>query len=321
MQTVTCAIHSGGILDGIVTQFGNIAYTWQNQINPIAKNLFYLLFSMEFMWQLVVKKIFAGDVEKIWVFFFTRTVLGFFFAHYVIDLGLYEHVIEYIANLGSRISGYSLSLTPGSNFNTMGPSEVIGNFACVADSIHQITDSTGSFQYITVKFALALMEVLLFVVLSLLAFYLIKIIVQAYFVVYVAFILTGFAGSSWTVSFWQRYVQTVSGVAIKFLAVCFLLGILNGQMHGWAIDINAAADILDLSAVVARVLCSAIIIALLSHQLPEWAAAQLAGNINVQFFSPASTSSPASFEDIQYSDRVIERSVGEHVSNISGNKL
>lgn len=313
MQAITCTIHSGGMLDGVVTQFGNIADTWQNQINPIAKNLFYLLFSLEFMWQLVVKKIFAGDVEKIWVFFFTRAVLGFFFAHYVIDLGLYKHVIEYVANLGSKISGYSLSMTPGSNFNTMGPSEVISNFACVADSIHQITDSTGSISYITVKFTLALMEVLLFVVLSWMAFYLIKIIVQAYFVVYVAFILTGFAGSSWTVSFWQRYVETVSGVAIKFLAVCFLFGVLNGQMRGWATDISAAADILDLSAVLARVLCSAIIIGLLAHQLPEWAATQLAGTINVQFLSQIISSPPATYEGTQVADGVIERSIGDNI--------
>ena len=129
------------------------------------------------------------------------------------------------------------------------------------------------------------MQVLLFVVLSFIGFYLIKVILQTYFLLYAGFILTGFAGSSWTTSFWQRYIQAISGMAIKFLAVSFLMGILTSQIKGWAIDINTANNIIDLAAVVLKVLGSAIIIALLSHELPEWAASTLASNINMRFTS------------------------------------
>lgn len=291
MQEIVCTVQGGGILDSLVTQFGNAASTWQNQINPIAKRIFYILFGTEFMWQLTVKKVFAGDIEKLWVFFFSRVVLCFFFAKYLVDVHLYQQIIEYFANLGSQISGFSLSLTPGSNFNSLGPSEVIGNFSCIANSIHQITDSTGSLEYLTLKFSLAIMQVLLFVVLSFLAFYLIKVILQAYFILYAGFILTGFAGSSWTMSFWQRYIQAVFAIAIKFLAVCFLLGILITQMKGWITDINSALDIVTLGSVVLKVLGSSIVITLLAHQLPEWAASVLAGNVNMKFATQVTSSS------------------------------
>ncbi len=291
MTAILCSVQGGGILDNVVTQFGNAAASWENQINPIARKIFFILFGMEFMWQLAVNKVFAGDVEKLWVFFFTRTVLCFFFAKYIINVKLYQKIIEYFINLGSNIGGYSLSLNAGSNFNSLGPSEIISNFSCIANAIHQVTDSTGSLEYLTLKFTLAIIQVVLFVVLSLIAFYLIKVILQTYFLLYAGFILTGFAGSSWTMSFWQRYIQAISGMAIKFLAVTFLLGVLTTQMKGWAADINAAGNIVDLAAVILKVLGSAIIIALLSHELPEWAASVLAGNVNMRFSAQVTSTS------------------------------
>jgi type IV secretory pathway TrbL component len=101
-----CQIKSGGVLDDLVSQFGNAAHTWQNQINPLARNIFYALFGMEFMWQLTVKKVFAGDIEKLWVFFFTRAVLGLFFAKYLINVETYQAAIMSIAKIGANASGY-----------------------------------------------------------------------------------------------------------------------------------------------------------------------------------------------------------------------
>ncbi len=280
-----CHIASGGVFDSLMSQFCNAAATWEIYINPIAKKIFYILFGMEFMWQLTVRKIFAGDVEKLWVFFFTRSVLGFFFAKYLVDVNLYKQIIEYFASLGGMFGGFTLNLTPGHNFGTLGPSEVISNFACIADSIHQATDSTGAFEYLTLKFSLAIMLVLLLVILVYIAFYLMKVILQAYFLLYAGFILTGFAGSSWTMSFWQRYLQAIIGMSVKFLAVCFLFGVLNIQIKSWAADISTATNIISLGSIILKTLGSAMIIGLLAHQLPEWAASTLAGSINMNLES------------------------------------
>ena len=64
-----CQIKGGGIFDKLVLQFANVGTKWQYEINPLARKFFFILFGMEFMWQLTVKKIFAGDIEKLWVFF------------------------------------------------------------------------------------------------------------------------------------------------------------------------------------------------------------------------------------------------------------
>jgi P-type conjugative transfer protein TrbL len=276
-----CQVKGGGVLDNLVAQFGNIAFGWQAQINPLAKKIFFILFGMEFMWQLTIKKVFAGDVEKLWVFFFTRTVLCFFFAKYLVNIELYQGIITYMATLGGRIGAFSLNLHPGSNFPTVGPSEILGNFSCFAESIHRLSESSGAIEYITTKISLAIMEVILFIVLAFIAYCLIKVILETYFLVYAGFLLAGFAGSSWTMSYWQKYFQAISGVAIKFFTICLIMGGLMAQMQSWVSLINAAHSITELAAVVLRVLGTAVIIALIVSQLPEWAAATLAGHVNI----------------------------------------
>ncbi len=276
-----CIIKGGGILDNILLQFGNAATSWQNTIEPIAKKFFFLLFSMEFMWQLIVKKVFAGDIEKLWVFFFTRTVLCFFFAKYLVNIEMYRGIIEFLSGLGSSIGGFSLNMKPGSGMNTIGPSAVISSFSCMADMIHTATDQTGTLDFITLKITLAIIQVILFIVLIFIAYYLMQVILQAYLIVYADFLFAGFAGSSWTRDYWERYLGAAISVGAKFFVVCLLMGVLNAQMKIWVNDINQAmnSDLIILAAVICRVCATAIIISLALWQLPDWFASALGGQV------------------------------------------
>src|SRR3990167_6889226 len=120
------------------------------------------------------------------------------------------------------------------------------------------------------KLTLAIIQVALFVVLCIIAYALMKTLLQAYFLLYVGFILTGFAGSSWTASYWQSYVKSISEIAIKFLAMCLIMGVMTTEMKGWAISISNATDLPTLAGIVLRAFGSAFIIALTTYQLPEW---------------------------------------------------
>lgn len=288
----SCVIKGGGILDDVLLQFGNAATSWQTAVEPIAKKFFFILFGMEFMWQLTVKKVFAGDIEKLWVFFFTRTVLCFFFAKYLVNIEMYRGIIEFLSGLGSRMGGFSLDMKPG-GMNTLTPSAVLSNFSCMADMIHTATDQSGTFDYITLKITLAIIQVLLFVVLIFIAYYLMQILLQAYLVVYAGFIFAGFAGSSWTRDYWQRYISATISVGAKFLVVCLIMGVLNTQMKSWANDINHAvnADLSVLAGVICRVFATALIISLALWKLPEWFAAILGGQISLSDGLPSTNSS------------------------------
>jgi len=274
-----CQIKGGGVFDNLILQFATVGAKWQNEINPLARKFFFILFAMEFMWQLTVKKVFAGDIEKLWVFFFTRIVLCFFFAKYLIDVELYKGIISYMVSLGSRLSGFSLNISANAPFTTLGPSAILGYYSCVADMVHLVTDQSTAFGDLTSKMTLAIVQVILFIVLILIAFYISFVILQAYALVYIGFIFAGFAGSSWTWNYWQSYLAAIISIGVKFMAVCFLMGVFQVQMQMWATDIASVKNIADASAVIIRICGTSIFVALALFRLPEWLAMMLTGKI------------------------------------------
>ena len=293
---IVCNPQGGGDLDNMILSFIQNATAWISETNKIAQKIFMLLFFMEFMWQLVVKKVFAGDIEKLWVFFLVRIILGLFFAKYIVNIELYKGVIQYISSIGMNIAKIGFNLNPQqADGLILGPSKIMGYFTCVADSVHKVTDDVGVLQYITLKITLAIMQVLLFVILSLMAYCIILAYIQMYFLLYAGFILTGFSGSSWTMGYWQKYVQTISYVAIKFFVICILMGLLTGTMTEWtnkfAKIIGSDNQLMGLAGLCINILGSAIILGIMIWQIPEWAANSLSSTININLRDRMSSNS------------------------------
>ena len=139
------------------------------------------------------------------------------------------------------------------------------------------------------------MQVLLFVILSLMAYCIILAYIQMYFLLYAGFILTGFSGSSWTMGYWQKYVQTISYVAIKFFVICILMGLLTGTMTEWtnkfAKIIGSDNQLMGLAGLCINILGSAIILGIMIWQIPEWAANSLSSTININLRDRMSSNS------------------------------
>lgn len=275
----------GGFYDDILKQIQEPLTKWRNLSTTFTYPFFTILFITEFMWQLAVKKVFSGDIEKLWVFFFTRAILCAFLTKYVINIDLYEGIITYIAQQGAATGGYGLNLLIGGSSVTtthlVTPSELASSYSCVADKIDTMTNSTGAMSYIATKLSLAIMEVLLLIIFSYLAFCVMRVLVHTYFVLYVGFILCGFAGSSWTQGYWSRYTRAIGECAIKFLAVSFILGVIMSTFTTWGKEISNATNITDIMTAVIHALGSAFILALLLHDLPDWAASTLASEIQL----------------------------------------
>lgn len=282
---LSCNVSSGGTLDNIMITFCDSMLKYGNEATILANKIFITLFALEFLWQLTVKKVFAGDIEKLWVFFFTRSCLGFFFAKYLVNVDVYRGIITYIAKFGARIGGFNITFSDNVSglFAGITPSAMIGYFSCIADFIHQNTDRTGSLDYIVVKFMLALTLVLFFLVMIGIAYLLMEIFIKTYFLLYVGFILTGFAGSSWTITYWQRYLQQISAMALEFLAQCVLLGVFKTQADTW---VNALAsskvELSALAAIFTNMLGVSLIFLMLMYTLPRWVGKTLAGEVRLK---------------------------------------
>lgn len=286
-----CLVSGGSrTLDTILNKFATTAFGWSSQIEIYAKRIFLMLFGMEFMWQLTVKKVFAGDVEKLWVFFFTRTVMGFFFYRYLVNMDLYVGIIQYFTNLGGQISGFIINASTGNI--QMGPSEVLGYMNCMVSAIDKSSNIAGGITHPVFSIFMGFSQVIIIVCLSIIAFTLFKTLVQAYFMQYAGFIMTGFAGSSWTQPFWNGYLRGISSIAVKLFAICLVMSLISGVFATWAAQISSdlqhfendtSALISTLTADIFLILATSIVICMIAYQLPEWAASILSGHINANF--------------------------------------
>ncbi len=211
-----------------------------------------------------------------------------FFDKYIINIELYKGIIAYMSNIGMTISLHALdpNINMNGHFNDLGPSKVISYFACVSDLIHIGADKSGVVDYITLKIVLAALEIILFVILSIIAYCMLEVYVQMYFLLYAGFVLTGFAGSSWTNAFWQKYVHSVSYIAIKFFVISILMGLMLSTVEMWADQISQAAaqenNGAGITAAIMNIVCSAIILVFMIKELPNWAAKSLSATVKLR---------------------------------------
>ena len=193
-----------------------------------------------------------------------------------------------MSNIGMTISLHALdpNINMNGHFNDLGPSKVISYFACVSDLIHIGADKSGVVDYITLKIVLAALEIILFVILSIIAYCMLEVYVQMYFLLYAGFVLTGFAGSSWTNAFWQKYVHSVSYIAIKFFVISILMGLMLSTVEMWADQISQVAaqenNGAGITAAIMNILCSAIILVFMIKELPNWAAKSLSATVKLR---------------------------------------
>jgi P-type conjugative transfer protein TrbL len=280
-----CIIHQGGVFDDLIFKFFKQLTIWGDYSQHLSNTIFMILFGCEFIWQLTIKKVFAGDIEKIWVFFFTRVCLGFFFAHYFTNITFYREIIEFFINFGCKISGLdfkSANQVGGSILNDMSPSGLMGYFTCTLDLFHFAGETTGMVTYIVTKIVLALTEVLLFVVMVLISYQIIELYIKTYFLLYAGFILSGFAGSSWTFNYWQRYFQQVIAMGVEFLMMCILLGMLKYNALDWQHKIVANMNLQNMVMYIFNIVGISLLFERLMHTLPQWASNKLAGEIRLK---------------------------------------
>jgi hypothetical protein len=285
MNSQVCRIASGGILDNLVLSFYQTMHQYSYQTTNLANKIFITLFALEFLWQLTINKIFIGDLEKLWVFFFVRSALGLFFAKYLVNIDFYRGIIAFVAKFAAQIGGFDINFEDGmsSIFAGITPSTLISYFSCIADVVHQGADSTGVVSYITIKIMLAISLLLFFLVLISISYLLMEVFIKTYFLLYVGFILTGFAGSSWTFNYWQRYLTQISAIALEFLTQCILLGVFKVQADSWiGLLTNVNSNLDSLVGAFIQILGVALIFMYLMYTMPRWVGRSLAGEVRLK---------------------------------------
>ena len=211
--------------------------------------------------------------------------MGYFFAEYLVNINVYRGIIEYFAQYGANVGGIDLNVKGkgGALFSGISPSKILSYYSCAMDNAQGVVEPTGTVSYITIKIVMAISEVIFFITMLVIAYLVVEIFIKTYLLLYVGFILTGFAGSSWTMSFWQRYLQQIVATAIEFMVMCVLLGVVNNMTIKWELLITGPnKDIYTIASVFYSILGVALMLSFLMYSLPSWAGAKLSGEVRLR---------------------------------------
>lgn len=217
----------GGVYDSILDSFVTAATTWNAKLLPLVTRIFWGLFAAEFLYQLTFKKILSSDLSKLYVFFVIRMFTAYVFAYIFLNLQTYTGIIGFFTRVGADLGGQAMSVSQGSSGMGISPSGIMTYLECEFATLNTLFLSgalLGQFIGLGTFFSEALLGVI--VLMNLLAIIITITMLDAYVVLFGGFILVGFSGSSWTQSYWQKYLSYAVGTGIRLFVTCLILGLV-----------------------------------------------------------------------------------------------
>lgn len=289
----SCSLSStGGALDQLLQDFYAPTSQWRTTLAPIALQMYWFWFTCEFLWQLTVKKVMGNDISKLYYWMMVRILVANLFAYIFVNPDFYVGIILYFVKLGSQAGGFSVSPTSGNPFAAMSPSAIMDSGKCIWDAAWTAIKTAklgipDMVNIMTVAFPIILMTLAMYVLAAIMGFTLFMTALESYIVMNAGIILLGFAGSSWTQSYWQKYLSYVGGIAIRLFVMCLILGLIRTMMMTQLSDISlvvqTSSGILGLLLIMGgmiKFLVSMLIFTFLILKVPAMAGSMLTGTVN-----------------------------------------
>ncbi len=291
----TCSLSStSGALDIFLNDFYANSSKWQTTLLPTAIKMYWFWFTAELLYQITFKKVLANDMQKLWYFLTIRVFTGYMFATIFVDPAFYTGIITYFVQLGGQAGNFNITPNSGNPFASLSPSAVMDTGACVWNSAWQVVGEVKTGWWptdniklaVTVGLPIILITVAVYILAAIMAFTLFMTALESYIILNAGVILLGFAGSSWTQGFWNKYLSYVGGIAIRLFVMCLILGIIQGLLKSdlQGLSIVATDSSIDslpaLMGGLIKLLIDVLICTFLVVKVPAMAGSMLTGTVN-----------------------------------------
>ncbi len=274
----------GQIFDDIVRMVGSTSRNWLTPMQQMAIQIFSIFFLPETIW-MILKKYLEGDIGRAYSLFFIRMITGGFYFYWITHPEIFFGIVQYFATAGAKASGFTISTT--GDFSVK-PSDVMNYFGNVSDAIGgQLGEINGIRDGITILFSgFEILIVLLCLIV--IALMLTVTELETYVVCCGGIGLAGFAGSSWTMGYFQSYLRFVVAVGVKMMFMCLVLGMLGSHIEHFssAMSICANPRVCSLGRFTNELtvgVIDCIVLTYLSYHIPNLASSLLSGNLNMNY--------------------------------------
>jgi len=260
------------ILTNLVNQFLGATASWHQALLPVAKRLFVTLAAIEFTWSAAWWTLEQDDLNPILVGLLRRLLnLGFFWTALLKANVWVPAVIQ-----GFVEAGRQAATAAGANLQELNPSTVLDQGVLVSSSVWSGVNSSGWLGAVAGAVLAALVSLLIFLAFAVIAANLVIALVEMCIVIGGGVLLLGFAGSSWTLVFAERYLSLAVSTGVKLFLLYLIIGLGTALAASWQPMIAAAGGS---APQFFQVLAGAFVYAFVAWNVPAFAAGLLGGSV------------------------------------------
>lgn len=219
-----------GVFDSILNSVYDNASKWLPKLLDWAKYFFWTLSFLEFAWIAGFKKMFAGQLDKLFIVLMSRVIVaGLLFDLFVKDPNLYLGIVKLAVNIGASLGGSFGTTTGSSIYSVSGLFQTM--WTAVKDPLAGLivaAAATGVFSSSLGNFLFGFVGIIIIVILTV-CVTVMWILGRSWIILFGGFLMTGFIGSNWTRNYWQSYLKFIVGVALSLLMLSLVLLIVSAQ--------------------------------------------------------------------------------------------
>jgi type IV secretion system protein TrbL len=252
-------VHS--VVDTLLGKYKSAGQTWATTIQNAATNLFWLLATISLAWTCISMGIKQADLVEI-VAELCRFIMvtGLFFWLLTNGPTFANDIVRSLWQVGGDATGTGQSIYPG-DLITLG----MQVFQQEMTQINILLPAATGIP--------AAIAVVILIVCALIAVNMILLLCAAWIVLYAGLIFLGFGGCRWTSDMAINYYRTVLGVGVSLMTMQLVIGIGIQFLQQLVASTGSSPDV----GQVAIIMCATIILAVISHRLPQMVAGMVVG--------------------------------------------
>lgn len=260
------------ILTDLVNQFLRATAAWYQALLPVAKSLFVTLAAIELTWSAAWWALEQDDLNPILVGLLRRLLtLGFFWTVLLKANVWVPAVIQ-----GFVAAGKQAAAAAGANLQELNPSTVLDQGVLVSSSVWNGVNASGWLSAVAGALLAALVSLLIFLAFVVIAANLVIALVEMCIVIGGGVLLLGFAGSSWTLPFAERYLSLAVSTGVKLFLLYLIIGLGTALAASWQPMIAAAGGS---APGFFQVLAGSLVYAFVAWNVPAYASGLLGGSV------------------------------------------
>ncbi len=260
------------ILNDILQQYQVATAGWGDLLFPIARNVFFLLATLELIWA-ALRIVLHGESLAEDIAYMTKLLIGISF--------FYALLLNADTWIPAIINSFSQAGATVSHLPRLDPSGIMEQGMDIASRISANMGWWFMFKSPIATMVAGWSMIIVLIAFAVIAGHLLMALIESYIVISGGVLFLGFAGSSWTMLLTERYLAYALATGVKLFMLYGLMGVGTRLTSQWGMMLEQVGGFSP--RIYLEVLGSSIIFAGVTWCIPRMAAGLMSGAVSLAF--------------------------------------